>query len=149
MTEILIAVAAFHLVFAALWTGSVLFVTGVVLPLAVDGRLDADPLGTVTDNLTTISRVSAVILLATGGHMAASRYTATTLFETGRGHLVLTMTVLWVTLIALVEIGAARLNRGTMDAKVRAPARNAQPPMRGAALVALLLLLDAGALLGM
>jgi uncharacterized membrane protein len=149
MTAISIVVAALHLLFAALWTGSVLFVTASVLPLAVDGRLDAAPLASITDRLTTISRASAVVLLATGGHLAASRYTTGSLLGTGRGHLVLTMTGLWLVLMVLVEIGAARLTRGTDEDKVRAPARNAQPLLRASSLVSVALLLVAGALLGM
>lgn len=140
--------AAIHVTFAGLWTGSVLFVTLGVLPLARNGDLNAAPLAGITGTLKTVSRASAVILLLTGAHRAATTYTADSLFGSTQGHLVLGMVVLWLVLAALVEIGAARLTDGTEADKVRAPAREATPILRGAALVAVLLLLDAGAIAG-
>lgn len=140
--------AAIHLIFAGLWTGSVLFVTVAVLPLARNGDLNAAPLAAITGRLRTVSRVSAVVLLLTGGHMAGTNYTVDGLTGTTPGHLVIGMVVLWLVLAILVEIGAARLSDGTEADKVRAPARSATPILRGAALVAVLLLVDAGALAG-
>lgn len=142
------AVSAIHILFAALWTGSVLFVTYSILPLARDGNLNAAPLASLTGKLQTISRTSVVLLLLTGGHIAAQRYTAETLIESGRGHLVVTMVVLWLVLAALVEVGANRLTAGTNAEKVRSPARKAMRIFQAASLVAVLLLLDAGALAG-
>jgi putative copper export protein len=96
-----------HLIFAALWTGSVLFVVGGVLPVA---RSDAGR--RVVERLAWLSRASAAVLLLTGGHLAGTLYTGETLTGTGRGHLVLGMTALWLVLIGLVEAGNARTDAG-------------------------------------
>ncbi len=138
--------ATIHVAFAGLWTGSVLFVTWAVLPLAGDGRLNAKPLAALTGKLRTVSRASAVLLLLTGGHMAASGYTVDSLTGTSRGHAVLGMLALWFALAALVEIGAGKLTDGTEADKVRTPAANAKPYLQAGAVVSILLLLDAGLL---
>lgn len=138
------AVYVVHLLFAALWTGSVLFVAYAVLPLGRNGDLNATPLDAVAGKLTTISRVSAALLFLTGGHMAANAYTVESLTGGPRGHLVLTMLALWFVLTGLVEVGTGKLTDGTERDKVREPARNATPLLNGAAIVALLLLVDAG-----
>ena len=143
------AVYGVHLLFAGLWSGSVLFVTLGVLPTAVDGDVNAAPMVTVTSRLTQVSRASALLLLLTGGHLATTFYTGTSLLNTTRGNLVLVMVALWFVLAALVEIGASKLSDGFAEKKVRTPARNARPFFLAASLVAVLLLLDAGALLGL
>lgn len=141
-------VAVLHLVFAGIWTGSVLFAAWGVLPLAGRGDVEPDALGFVADRLTTVSRVSALVLFATGGHLAGTRYTVETLTGTGRGHLVLTMVALWLVLAALVEVGSSRLTDELQQDPVRTPATKARPFYNGAAAVAVLLLVDAGLLLG-
>lgn len=135
-----------HLLFAGLWAGSVLFVTYGVLPSARAGDINAAPLNAIAGKLTTVSRVSAVVLLLTGGHLAGTRYTAETLTGTTTGYLVVAMVLLWLVLMGLVEAGTSRLTDGTSRKKVRAPAEEAAPLLQGAAVVALLLLLDAGLL---
>lgn len=137
---------ATHLLFAGLWTGSVLFVWYGVLPLARDGTLNAAPLGAVAGKLETVSRVSALVLLLSGGYMAIQQYTVDTLTGSGGGHLVLTMIVLWFVLAGLVEVGTGKLVDGTDRDKVREPAREAQRFIQAAALVAVLLLLNSGLL---
>ena len=137
-----------HLLFAGLWTGSVIFVTYAVLPAARAGDLNAAPLSSITGKLTTVSRVSSLLLFVTGGHMAGTGYTVESLTGSPRGHLVLTMVGLWLVLTALVEVGASRLTEGTEADKVRAPARNATRIMQAATVVSLLLLVVAGALAG-
>jgi hypothetical protein len=47
----------------------------------------------------------------------------------------------------LVEVGAGKLTDGTGRQKVREPARNAAPFLQGAAVLAILLLVDAGLLI--
>lgn len=137
---------AVHLLFAGLWTGSVLFVWYAVLPLAHEGELDAAPLGTLAGKLRTVSRTSAVVLLLSGGYMAVRRYTVGTLTGSGGGHLVLTMVALWFVLAGLVEVGAGRLVDGADRNKVREPAREARRLFRAASAVAVLLLFEAGLL---
>lgn len=143
------AVYGVHLLFAGLWSGSVLFVTVGVLPTAVGGDVNAAPMEVVTSRLEQISRASALLLLLTGGHLAATYYPGTALLETTRGNLVLVMVALWFLLAALVEAGSSKLSDGFAEKKVRTPARNARPYFLAASVVAVLLLLDAGVLLGL
>ena len=136
-----------HLVFAALWAGSVWYVAFVVIPLAGDGAFrTTEPLVAFTDRLRTISRVSALVLLLTGGHLAASGYTADSLVETTNGQLVLVMTGLWLALTAVVEVATARLDDGLSSKKLREPARTTRPLFLLAAALALGLLVVAGAI---
>lgn len=137
-----------HLLLAGIWTGSVVFVTVAVLPLAARAELNAGPLASIADRLKTVSRVSALLLFVTGGHLAGTRYTAETLTGTDRGYLVLAMLALWFVLAALVEVGVARLTDGAGRDKVREPARNARLPLQAATVVSLLLLVVGGLLAG-
>lgn len=141
-----------HLVFAAVWAGSVVYVALVVLPLARDGAFDTTrPLEALAGKLTTISRVSAVVLLLSGGHLAANAYSVgggsrPALFGSTNGRLVVAMVVLWLALTALVEIGGKRLQAGLDARKLRGPARDALPVYRAATAVAVGLLLVGGAI---
>ncbi|WEL16869.1 putative membrane protein [Halorhabdus sp. SVX81] len=145
MTLADVAVSSVHLLFAAVWTGSVVFMTIAVLPAAREGALDSEPLSRFTTQFKRIARASAVVTLLTGGHQAANGY-MDSLFSTTRGHLVVGMVVLWLTLAALSEIGAARLADGTDERKVRTPAADARPFFLAASVVAVALFVDAGAL---
>lgn len=136
-----------HLVFAGIWAGSVFYVAFVVLPLARDGAFNTTkPLEVISGKLTTITRVSALALLLTGGHLAGSRYTAESLFGTTNGQLVVAMVALWAILTGLVEIGSKRLEAGLNGKKLREPASDALPVYRGAAVVAIALLVVGGAI---
>lgn len=137
---------AIHLLVGALWTGSVLFAAWAVLPTARAGEVRPEPLSAVFGRLTTLSRGAALVMLLTGGHMAAKLYTFETLTGTPRGHLVLTMTLLWLVMAGLVEVGNSRMQDGLEAKKVRSPAREAGRFYRAAGVVALLLLADAGVL---
>jgi uncharacterized membrane protein len=138
-----------HLIFAALWAGSVFYVAFVVLPLARDGAFNTTkPLEVLSGRLTTISRVSAVVLFVTGGHLAGTGYTVEGLFGTINGQLVLAMLALWFVLAALVEVGAKRFESGLNGKKLREPAADALPLYQAGAIVALLLLVVAGAITG-
>jgi len=139
--------AIVHLVVAALWTGSVVFFTWTVLDAALSGTLDAEPFGAAAAKLVWLSRVSALTMLLTGGHLAGRLYTVERLTGTDPGHLVLTMVALWLLLTALVEISASRIRRGTDELNVREPARRARLPLYAATAVALALLVDAGLLM--
>ncbi|MFB6202394.1 MAG: CopD family protein [Halorhabdus sp.] len=138
-------VTGVHLLFASLWTGSVLFVTLAILPIARDGTLDSAPLARLTDRFVWITRTSVFVTLLSGAHQAMA-LTVDGLFETTRGHLVIGMVVLWLALAALSEIAASRLADGTAERKVRTPAANARPFLLVASILAVLLLFDAGAL---
>jgi uncharacterized membrane protein len=128
-----------HLGFAGLWVGSVIFVTVAILPVARRGAFDAAPLESVTARLEWISRASVLLLLVSGGHLAGTRYTAGSLFGTGRGWLVLAMVGLWFVLAALVEVGSSRLSTGLAERKVRQPASEARPYFIAGSLVGVLL----------
>ncbi|WP_122089370.1 transporter [Halalkalicoccus subterraneus] len=133
-----------HLGFAGLWVGSVIFLTVAVLPLAREGAFDAAPLETVTSRLQWISRISALALFASGGHLAGTRYTVDSLFGSAQGHLVLVMLTLWFLLALLVELGSKKLATGFAQRKVRQPAHEARPYFLVASLVGVLLFVDAG-----
>jgi uncharacterized membrane protein len=141
---------AVHLLFGGLWTGSVVFVTFAVLPTARDGVANAEPLAAIVGKLRNVSRLSALLLLLSGGHLAgaAAGYTVESLTGTTRGYLVLAMVALWFTLIGLVEVGGGKLADGFDQKKVREPAREARPFFLAATVVSLLLLVDAGLLAG-
>ncbi|RDI70909.1 copper resistance protein CopD [Halopelagius longus] len=140
------AVTVLHVLTGALWVGSVVFVAGAILPAAVGGSLDAAPLESMSRTLVVGSRGASVVMFLTGGHLAGTRYTVETLTGTGRGHLVLAMLALWLVLAALVEVGNGRLTDGLQEKRVRAPARDALGVFRAAAVVGVLLLVDAGLL---
>ena len=136
-----------HLFVAALWAGSVVYVAWVVLPLARDGAFSrTEPLAVLMGRLRTLSRASAVILLLTGGHLAAAAYTADSLLETTNGQLVLAMTALWLVLIGLVEVATARFDRGLDEEMLRSPAHETITLFRAAAVVAIVVMLVAGAI---
>ncbi|PSP79076.1 transporter [Halobacteriales archaeon QS_1_68_20] len=125
---------AVHLLVGAVWAGAIAFVVTGVLPLARDGELNAAPLERIAGSLRRLSRVAAVFILATGGHLAGTRYTAESLTSTGNGHLVLTMAGLWFVVTGLVEVGTGKLLDGTGDKEVREPARRATRFLQAAAL---------------
>lgn len=121
-----------HQVFAALWVGSVVYVSFGVLPLARDGAVAPDPLGSLVGRLLSVSRWSALLLLASGAHVLYwdvldGELVLGPLTEGVRGYLILGMVALWLLLAATVEIGSARLRRGLDDGKLREPARDARP----------------------
>lgn len=148
MVDIVLSRVA-HMLFAGVWAGSVCYVALAVLPLARDGAFNTTaPLETLSSKLTTISRASALVLFLTGGHLAGTTYELgggrPGLFTSTNGRLVVVMVVLWLTLAALVEIGAKRFEAGLEAKKLREPARDALPIFRAAAVVAVSLLVVAG-----
>ncbi|MHC3436525.1 copper resistance protein CopD [Natrialbaceae archaeon A-gly3] len=148
MVDIVVSRIA-HLVFAALWAGSVFYVALVVLPLARDGAFNSTkPLEVISGKLTTISRVSSLVLFISGSHLAGVLYTvdggSRDLFTSINGQLVLAMVALWLILTALVEIGAKRLESGLNGKKLREPAHDALPIFQAATVAAIALLVVAG-----
>ncbi|WP_232702170.1 hypothetical protein [Halobacterium wangiae] len=136
LTEIV--VYATHLLFAGLWTGSVLF-AAVTLP-SVSSDLPSGVRRTVAGRLRNVSRASALFLLLTGGYMLTlAGYTdGGVLTGTGRGHLVLAMVALWFLLAGVVEVAGSRLEDG----------EDATGLLYVGGVLSVLLLLDAGALAG-
>ncbi len=146
MSTVDTAMRTVHLSVGALWVGSVVFLTLVVLPVARDGGLDAAPLERMVGRLVTVSRLSALATVLTGSHLAGALYTADSLTGTTRGYLVIAMVALWFALAALVEVGASRLRDGLREKRVRAPARDGLTWFGVASLVGVLLLVNAGLL---
>jgi len=130
------AVYTLHLLFAGLWTGSVMY-AAATLPGA--SGLSASARDSFVGALRTVSRASAAVLLLTGGYMLTlAGYTeGGTLTGSGRGHLVIAMLALWFVLAGLTEVGASKFADGD----------DAATFLYGAAAVAVLLLLVAGVLL--
>lgn len=129
-----------HLLVAAVWVGAVAFVTVAVLPLGRRGELDAAPFSAMVDRLQTVTRASALVVLATGLHLAWVDYSVAALAEETAGWLVLAMAVLWLALTGLLEVGTARMAEGLDERKVRTPARTGAPFLRAATVVGLVLL---------
>ena len=135
-----------HVLFAGLWTGSVLFVVGAVLPASTAGSISAAAMETISTRLSWLTRISALVFVATGGHLAGTGYSAESLFGTGRGQLVVAMLVLWFVLTGLVEVGCKRLGGSAADDDVAAAVESTRPIFLAAGVVAVLLLVDAGLL---
>ena len=137
-----------HTLFAGAWVGAVLLATWKVVPLAKGGDLGPDALRSIESGLTTLTRLAAVVFVATGGHMAATVYGSEGLFGTGRGHLVLTMLTLWFVMTVLVEVGGRRMRSALDVGKVRTAARDADAFLKAASLAGLVLLVIGGYLAG-
>jgi uncharacterized membrane protein len=135
-----------HQVFAAVWVGSIVFMTFAVLPMAKDGLLDPESVERASGTLKKITRVSALLLLLTGGHLAGSYYTGESLLGTTSGYLVLAMVALWLILTGLLEVTASRLEDGLQAKRVRAPAHETQTWYRAASVIGIALLVVAGLL---
>ncbi|MFQ3319442.1 MAG: hypothetical protein ACI80F_001507, partial [Natronomonas sp.] len=95
--------------------------------------------------LQWVTRISALLMFITGGHLAGTLYTAESLTGSGQGYLVL-MLALWLGLAAVIEIGSAKAQRGVDKEKIREPAREARPFYLAAAVLAVGLLIVAGLL---
>jgi len=129
-----------HVLVGGLWIGGVVFVALAVLPLGRDADVDPQPLETVVDRLLTLSRFAAVVMLASGAHVLyhvtlGGEVSTEPLTSSGRGHLILTMVVLWLGVTAMVEIGASKLFDGLDAGKLREPTRAALPWFRAAAVL--------------
>lgn len=141
----LIAASEFvHIVFAALWTGGVVFVTWGVLPAARSGSLTARGVDTIMGRLRILSRASAILLVVSGG-LLAGRF-GSAILQTQDGHFVLGMVILWLLLIGFVELATKTVVNSLDETDVKEAAGAATGRFRAAGLVAILLLVDAGLL---
>lgn len=139
--DLFMAVA--HMVFAGLWTGSVIFVSVGVLPAASAGELRAPVMGTIAERLQWVSRISALALFITGGPLTSSQYTLGELLGTTRGYGVIAMIVLWLVLIALVEVAGSRA-RDLTEGTASDLSEGTRTLFHGAAVVSGLLLVVSG-----
>ncbi len=144
MQAALTAAYVFHTLFAGLWVGAVVLTAWKVLPLAKDGDVNPELLGAVTSGVSLITRIGALVFIATGGHMAATVYGAEGLFTPPRGHVVLTMLGLWFVMTGLVEVGGSKIRSALEDGKVRTAARDAGILYNAAAALGFVLLVLGG-----
>lgn len=110
MTTVDAVMRILHLTFAAAWTGAIFYFVGVVAPMLRKGDLGVPASEGLLDGLRWLSRVSAVIVLLSGGHLLGATVGFANL-GTPQGSLVLAMAGLWVVLMALVEAGAGIIGR--------------------------------------
>ncbi len=135
-----------HTLFASLWIGSVLFFIGAVLPTAAAGSVSVEMMSMLTTRLAWLTRISALVFVATGGHLAGTAYTAGSLFGTPRGQLVVAMVILWFVLTGLIEISVKRFDRVAQREGISSAVTETRGLFVVAAAVAVLLLIDAGLL---
>ncbi|UIO99134.1 CopD family protein [Halobaculum sp. CBA1158] len=148
MQAALTAAYVFHTLFAGLWVGAVVLTAWKVIPLAKAGDVSSELLGGVVSGVSTITRVGALVFLATGGHMAATVYGAEGLFTPPRGHVVLTMLALWVVMTGLVEVAGSKVRSALEQNKVRTAGRDAGTFYTAAAVIGFVLLVLGGYLVG-
>lgn len=126
MATIDTAMVAVHLVFGAIWVGSVTFTTFVILPLARDGDLDRSPLETSLSRLQLISRIGALAIVISGLQLMGTGdyFDTAVLLETTRGLAIIAMIVLWFLFITILEISTRRIKSGLGANLLREPARD-------------------------
>jgi hypothetical protein len=135
---------AVHLLFAGLWAGATLFMAWGVVPLASASDVGVAAADSLAAKYVRLSRASAVLLAATGAHMALVGYGVSGLLGGLRGHLVLAMVALWLVLAALAEVGTSRFRDALDRRKVRTAGRDAATFYRLASLAAVVLLVLGG-----
>jgi uncharacterized membrane protein len=145
MTFLDVTMRIIHTLFAGVWAGWTVFMAALVVPAARNGKLGADGLRWMTQQFSRFSSLSSLVLLLTGGFMAGNLYTGETLISGSRGHLVLTMVVLWFVLTGLSHMGSSRLKKNLSDGVPQA-AKAATTLFYVAGVVALALLVVAGRL---
>ncbi|AFK20179.1 hypothetical protein E6P09_14295 [Haloferax mediterranei ATCC 33500] len=134
-----------HTLFAALWTGGTLVVSGAVVPAARRELLPTDGLTLIARRFWYLTVASVLFLLFSGGHLAGTLYTAETLQTTGRGHRILAMVGLWLVLAVTLFFGFRRLT-GSQSGGAATAATKARPWFLGASGVSIALLVLAGLL---
>lgn len=139
-----------HVLFGALWTGSVLFVGAGVWPRETTGEagVGVGTLAAIVVRLTWLTRASVVATLGSGAYLTWALYGFDRLATTGRGRVIVGMAGLWLLLAGLVEAGSRRAAPGLAAGRLREPARAARPFYRAGAGVSVLLLVGGGLLAG-
>lgn len=142
MSVLATAMVFLHNLFAMLWVGSVLFFTYAVLPSGREGTLGRDSLERLLDGLTTVTRVSALLLLLTGIFMGVALYSVDRLLGTIDGWLVIGKVVLWVGLAGAVEAGSGKLHSELDGGQPSASVENATSLFYVASAIAVLSVLS-------
>lgn len=123
-----------HLLAGGLLAGSVVYVAWVLRDADGESALGREAVETLAGTLTSLSRVCAVLLLVSGGYMAAVLGSA---LRGTPGMLVGIMILLWLIVTMLVEVGNSKLAGGASVSEI-------QQYYGVAAVAAILLLIDAG-----
>lgn len=122
MSVIDAVVRVVHVLFAGVWAGGTLLMSGIVVPAARDGRLSADGFEWILDRFTYLTLAAVALLFVTGGHLAGTGYTVGSLLGSGRGHLVLAMLSLWLVLAGLLHVGTRAIRNAIEDGAAAAAA---------------------------
>jgi len=138
------AFSMLHVLFAGLWTGATVFYAWRIHPMLVDGEIGVVPATSITTGLRWLTRIGAVVFVATGGHMAGSGYTSESLFGTPMGHAVLGMLVLWLVVTGLLEASIGRIQTALGEGKIQTAGRENETLIRVAATFSVVLLLLGG-----
>lgn len=146
MTVLDATIRVLHMLFAGLWAGGVLVMAALVLPAARDGHLTEVGLRTIADRFTYLTLGSVAVMFITGSHMAGTLYTFERLQGTGRGHLVLTMVVLWLVLAGLLHVATHGLTSNLDSGSVESAVAASSTWFNASAIVAFALLIVAGLL---
>ena len=113
---LLTAAFVLHVLSAAFWTGSTLYVVYAVVPAARTGRLSTELFVDNCHRLLLITRWTGVVIPLTGAYMIWVLYTPLELLTaTARGWAVLVMIGLWGGMNALIELGVLRMRRAVDD----------------------------------
>jgi putative copper export protein len=144
MSTVYTVLNAIHLLFAGLWTGATVFFAWRVRPLVADGDIDVHSAMAMGSGLRWLTRISAVVFVVTGGHMAATRYGDEALLSTPRGHVVVTMLVLWLVVTGLLEMALGTMKTELGEGRVRTAGREVRTPFLAASVLLSVVLLLGG-----
>ncbi|GAB7093674.1 hypothetical protein JCM30237_08260 [Halolamina litorea] len=133
-----------HVLFAGLWTGATIFYAWRIHPLLVDGNIGAAPTMSITTGLQWLTRIGALVFVATGGHMAGTRYGDGRLFSDPMGHAVLGMLALWLVVTALMEVSMGRIQSELDTGRIQTAGRENETLVRAAAAFSVVLLFLGG-----
>ncbi|WP_266080842.1 CopD family protein [Haladaptatus caseinilyticus] len=135
-----------HTVFAGAWAGGTLLFVGAVLPAARANHFDARALSTIAKRFSYLSVAAVALLFITGGHLAGRLYTFGSLQSTGRGHLVVSMVVLWLVLAGVSHAATSQLTSALETGDTKTAVENSWGLYLVAAMAAAALLVIAGLL---
>lgn len=135
---------AIHLLFGGLWAGATVFFAWRVRPLVAKGNIGAAPTLALGSGLRWLTRISAIVFVATGGYMAAIGYGDGALLSTSRGYAVVLMLVVWLIVTGLVEMSMGKMERELDEGRLQTAGKTVRTPLLAAAGLQVLLLLLGG-----
>ena len=138
------AFSMLHVLFAGLWAGTTVFYAWRIHPLLSEGDIDVTAAMSITTGLRWLTRIGAVVFVATGGHMAATGYGDGRLFSDPMGHAVLGMLTLWLVVTGLLEMSIGKIQTELGEGHIQTAGRENETLVRVAAGLSTLLLLLGG-----